>query len=506
MKPTVWRAIHVHEDATFQELHNVIQLLFDWWDAYPYHFIISNDQTLSITKQGENYDASPDRKTFDRDTAINVPLAKQFRQIGDKVNYEYGSATCWELAITLHKRNDPLSDERAYPLCIDAGNELLHKSKNEKEAVLFPFGKQKALQHENLVNRLNNKISDNIIQLTTLDMEIYTANCWDRLHKATEQYYKYKPWKTLTNQQVFAIYDERFDEFIFCSVLGKDEEMYGLSVYIGFNGLLSLHTSLTKNLSIEQLFQLHANLLLQFEKKNKKRKQHYSSPASFFANDEVSAQFTSYKPGYFPWKIDKKEAAMFILAIEMTLYIYEKAKAGYPIPNYIEKDELLLLSVKNDSLQVTKTVITFEQIVKKLLPLQVTISDAQFKQLSKVKRVDNVTVEFSLQYVNVPIQRLKDNRPFLPLSSVITNAETGQIIYHNIYNARLDYSIVQAEFVHMIHLLDVLPGCILTDELTYHYLKPLLIVEDFPIQVKADLRMTKQINENVSHYLLTRAE
>src|SRR5699024_3256941 len=137
---------------------------------------------------------------------VNIALGKQFQKIEDIVNYEYGLRTCWNLVITLHKRNSPHSNKQAYPLCIDAGNELLHKSENEKEAVLFPFGKQQALQHENLVYRLNKKITDNIVQLTPLDKDVYTANCWSRLHEATEKYYKSKPWKMMTNQQVFAIY------------------------------------------------------------------------------------------------------------------------------------------------------------------------------------------------------------------------------------------------------------------------------------------------------------
>lgn len=505
MKPSVWRTIQIHKKATFHELHNVIQLLFDWWDAYPFHFINRNEKSFRMKKQHRKNDTRINERHINRNSASTIFLEEYFQQIGDQVYYEYGIKSCWELAITLHSKREPLSKDQAYPRCIEAGNELLHKSKSEEEAVLFPFGKQKALQHENLVSRLNKKIADNILQFSMKDKEVYTLDCWNRLDRVTEQYYYKKPWRKLTNQQVIAIYDDRFDEYLFCSVLGNDEGLYGLSVYIGFNGLLSLHTSLTKNLSIEQLFQLHANLLLQFERKSKNQK-HATSPVSFFSNDQVTAQFTSYKPGYFPWKIDEKEAAMFQLAIEMTLYIFEKAKKGYAIPNYIEKDELLLLAYDYESNQVSKTVVTFEQIVKKTLPLQVTISEEQFNRLRKIKRADNVTVEFSLQYVNVPIQRLKNNRPFLPLSSVITNEATGQIIYHNIYNARLDYSIVQAEFIHMINLLGKLPGKILTDELTYHYLKPLLFVEDIPIKVKTDLQVTKQINENVSQYLLTRAE
>lgn len=505
VKPTVTRTVHLHRETTFQELHHVIQLLFDFWDAYPYRFLSQAKRQEKTNMLGVP-DSLKKRTLSSRNSSSNRLLTNELKEIGDEITYEYGMSTCWTIVITLNKQVKPLSNSELYPICINAENELLHKSNDKKEALLFPFGKQKALQHEDLVKRLNKKLTENLEQFSLYDIERNIVNCWDRLHGMTEQYYEVKPWKTLTNQQVFAIYDDRFDEYLFCSVLGNDEGMYGLSVYIGFNGLLSLHTSLTKKLSIEQLFQLHENLLLSFETKDYKQEKDTIVSPVFFSNEKVAAQFTSYKPGYFPWKIDEKEASMFSFALEQTIHLYKMMEKHFTIPNYIEEDRLLLLSRGKDNRQMKQTTVTFEQIIKKVLPLQLTLSQFQLEQLKEIERVEQLTVEFSLQYVNVPIQRLKEHRPFLPLSSVITDQKTKQIIYHNIYNARLDYSLVQAEFIHMISLLGVLPGEILTDELTYHYLKPILFVQDLPLKVNANLEMTKQINDNVSDYLLSRAE
>src|SRR5690625_1331058 len=142
MKPSVWRTIQIHKKATFHELHNVIQLLFDWWDAYPFHFINRNEKSFRMKKQHRKNDTRINERHINRNSASTIFLEEYFQQIGDQVYYEYGIKSCWELAITLHSKREPLSKDQAYPRCIEAGNELLHKSKSEEEAVLFPLDRK----------------------------------------------------------------------------------------------------------------------------------------------------------------------------------------------------------------------------------------------------------------------------------------------------------------------------------------------------------------------------
>lgn len=480
----VTRTIHIHKHATFRELHEIIQLTFSWWDAHPYCFHLHSEDSKG--------------STITNDTAKKMILGSHFELEEHCVTYEYGLNKAWRIEITLQKIH--LATSQLYPCFIEATHELAHHIIDKHEAVQFPFGKQKDSQQGSLVNRLNEKLKHTIGQFPSYHWESTAELSWLSLQDMTKVYYDRKPWTIITTNEVFVIYDERFDEYLFCTVLGHDNGLYGLSVYKGFNGLLSLHTSLKKRLSMEQLFHIHDNILLQFESNEASEK--LVAP-SFFINDSVNAQFTSYKPGYFPWKINDEEVAMFTLAVEQTLQLFEWKEKGFHIPNYIEEEELLLLSVHKDNRETKKTYVTFEHMIKKVLPIQLTLTKQQLGYLKKIEQDEDLSVEFSLQYINVPIQRLKNKRPFLPLSSVIVNQLTKEIIYHNIYNARLNYSIVQAEFMQMVLSLGKLPSEIYTDELTYHYLKPLLLLEAFPVKIKNELHITNRVNQTVSQYLVT---
>lgn len=493
----VWRTVHVHKKMTFEQLHQLIQLLFDWWDDHPYQFTEAVSEERVIFQRGKN------STNYEHIGQANLRIEEVLNEIGEGLYYIYGDKRSWQLQLTLQQIITPLRKNNLYPICISADKELIGDNMTKDTPLQFPFDKQRAFEGVSLVKRLNRKIAHNIVQYTISDWEQKVIeNCWFNLANAIDRYYKEKPWEQITNQQVFAIYDSHFDEYLFCTILGKESDLLGLSVYIGFNGLLSLHTSLTKNLNIDQLFQLHDNLLLQFNPKDE------SPPAStpFYENDEVYAQLTSYKPGYFPWKLNEKEALLLTLAIEQTLYLFERIKQGYKIPNYIEEDQFLILTIDRKKSQIKKRTVTFEHMIKKVLPLQVTITKQALEELHTLGKESNLSVQFSLQYLQVPVQRLKDQRPLLPLSSVIVDETTKEIVYHNIYDTYLDYSIVQHEFLHMIQLFGVIPGKIKTDELTYHYIKPLLLKIDLPFEVTDSLLLTERINKAVSHLLLTKAE
>src|SRR5699024_9256109 len=50
----VWRTVHVHKKMTFEQLHQLIQLLFDWWDDHPYQFTEAVSEERVIFQRGKN--------------------------------------------------------------------------------------------------------------------------------------------------------------------------------------------------------------------------------------------------------------------------------------------------------------------------------------------------------------------------------------------------------------------------------------------------------------------
>lgn len=440
--------------------------------------------------------------------SYKVKLVELINETTETIEYIYGFApNHFKVQMKINFLQKTIVEEDVFPICVDAMNELFDLDHSEKEAVLFPFGHQRMFQQTNLVHRLNQKLKHNKIQYSQKDRQLHDDTVWHELMDTTEQYYLQKPWKYIFNEQVIAIYDDRIDDYIFCSVLGDHHDLYGLSVYKGFNGLMSLHMSLTHNFRIEQLFQIHSSILVRFERQNRNEiiQQEKLQPPYKMQNGLI-AQFTSYEPGYFPWQIDEKEAAIISLAIRKILDLLGRVKNGFLLPNYVTDDSILLIKRDKEKNVTKESIISIKQLMKKIIPVQITLSKEELQRLHETKYHDNLKVEFSLQYVNVPIQRLKGNRPFLPLSSVIANVEDEIIIYHNIYDDRLDYKIVQSEFLHMIDLLKGIPTEIVTDELTYHYVKPLLLHKDLPLKFSEDLRVTNHVNSTVSQYLTSTVE
>src|SRR5699024_8539549 len=200
----ITRTIHIHKHATFRELHEIIQLTFSWWDAHPYQFHLhSEDLTGSI---------------ITNDIAKKTILGSHFEFENDCITYEYGLKKAWRIEIALQEIH--LATSQLYPYFIEATNELAHHIIDKYEAVQFPFGKQRESQQTSLVHRLNEKVKHTIGQFPSGHWEATAELTWLSLQDMTKIYYDQKPWTTITTNEVFVIYDERFDEYLFCTVLG----------------------------------------------------------------------------------------------------------------------------------------------------------------------------------------------------------------------------------------------------------------------------------------------
>ncbi len=492
----LWRTVHVHKATPLEEMHQLIQLLFDWWDHYPYQFC--NIHEVGSFPSYHRTLTKANTRVLENHLSLEEVLTKE----GERLLYLYGSKDRWQLLLTLRKIVTPFSKRTLYPLCIEAENERFSFPK-QSIPMKDVFQKEAPYERDDLVGHLNEKLSHNIVQSTVNDWEnAFVEQSETHLFTLIDRYYQLKPWKKITNQQIFAMYDADFDEYLFCTILGKENDLLGFSVYVGFNGLLALHTSLTKPMKMEQLFPLQDNLLLQF---HPNEEGDLTSP-SVYRNQEVYAQLTSYKPGYFPWKLNDKERCLLSTALEQTLSLFKEVEAGYRMPNYIEDGLFLFVSPGRKVDALTKETVSFESMLQQVIPSEVTVAQGTVETLKALSRRNDLYVQFSLQYIQVPVQRLRNQRPLLPLSSVIINEQTEEVVYHNIYDTYLDYRLVQREFLYMLQLFGAVPANIKTDALTYHYLRPLLLKLQLPVKVSDQLHLTEKVNENVCQFLLAEAE
>jgi len=158
-KPPIWRRVFVSEDASFFELHSLIQDVFDWEDYHLHSFraLRNNGKKQIYIQDQETNDewAYPVAEellppTEERNEYLdehNTKLSDFFSQEFPKIKYEYDFGDSWEHQIELEKilddpvtsvpavvtgkRLGPPEDSRGW---IHDAKDIVRASKNKRSA------------------------------------------------------------------------------------------------------------------------------------------------------------------------------------------------------------------------------------------------------------------------------------------------------------------------------------------------------------------------------------
>jgi hypothetical protein len=128
--PEIWRRVEVHSGLTLDDLHYVIQDVFEWENDHLYHFLAppGGKLTRRALAEAKQYDISPDdsfsifgeneAKCFRTDEALvgNVLSAEQ-----KQIIYEYDFGDSWEHLVKVEKRT-PGGDQGFIPVCLAGEN------------------------------------------------------------------------------------------------------------------------------------------------------------------------------------------------------------------------------------------------------------------------------------------------------------------------------------------------------------------------------------------------
>jgi len=106
VSPLVWRRLLIASETSIAQLHEILQLVFDWSGEHMHRFHI-HGRDYGISQLGG--------LVFDED-ARQVPLSRFQLHCGERFRYEYDFIANWKLDIRLEKRL-PLDPGRPVPLC-----------------------------------------------------------------------------------------------------------------------------------------------------------------------------------------------------------------------------------------------------------------------------------------------------------------------------------------------------------------------------------------------------
>lgn len=112
-KPPIWRRVLVENTITLAELHDTIQLAFDWTNSHLHQFNI-NGTHYSLPDPGAGW-GSP------VENGADYQLCQVVSAEGSKFVYEYDFGDSWYHDIVLEKIL-PVEPDKNYPRCIAGKN------------------------------------------------------------------------------------------------------------------------------------------------------------------------------------------------------------------------------------------------------------------------------------------------------------------------------------------------------------------------------------------------
>ena len=159
----VWRRIQVTGDTTFRELHDIIQIAFDWSDSHLHSFSVrkSNGEIIQdSTIEPDNEYQGPDSEDDDwlelasftkKLNEEEETVTDWFKKEKDRIVYTYDFGDDWEHDIILEEILEPFTN-RDYPICLKAKNDTPEEDSRGDNSSLINSNSK------GIVNEINSRL------------------------------------------------------------------------------------------------------------------------------------------------------------------------------------------------------------------------------------------------------------------------------------------------------------------------------------------------------------
>ena len=502
----VWRKIQIGGKVTFADLHQVLQIAFDWDDYHLHTFRVDKVDgkkidNIEISSEVPEYTDQLSFYNVDHYDEAEEYIEDWLIKANDKITYIYDFGDDWHHEIILSKKLH--KDEKIiYPLCTGAKN--LTPEEDSRFAVITGEVDLEFEDSTELVKEINEEFqfleSDPIENEQKLDF-------WPDTLELAKEFLQTKPWEFMGDEQIFAIHEPVSGKILYCSILGNANELFGLAVYIDYDGLFTLFNILTGEESSDfDILQTQRSLLLSFEDRNDLEKEEYNLIKTYdipFRGRKSWPSFRSFKPGYYPWFMDNEEAYLLLVALEETLNIVEEVKEGLQLPHLILDKKLLIRvpKVEKDYYFYESTYIELDQLMNIGPNVELELSELDVKRVSKIKKIIPIEMEYAITYVDMPIAADENERPFFPMITIAADHESGKIVHHDMKQKMSNVYEVQSEFIELIQQLGGLPSTILTNYRTVMQIGPVIDALGINVEVLPELPVVNEIMEGLKDFM-----
>ena len=202
--------------------------------------------------------------------------------------------------------------------------------------------------------------------------------------------------------------------------------------------------------------------------------------------------FRSFDPGYYPWFLSEEETAWAAMAIEQVVDVAERLRDGELALARFPRGNRLFARIaerREDGLHWCDGWVSRPKASKK----ETSSLDIGTDESAKAETVERAPlfVEFSIAYVNRPIQERRWERPYFPLLALAVDAVSGVILHHQVIGGQLEAKTLQQSFLAFFHALECVPSHVRVTKEHGPLLAPLL----YELGVKISIGPTPRSDE-----------
>src|SRR5258706_15353107 len=149
---------------------------------------------------------------------------------------------------------------------------------------------------------------------------------WTSLCAAAADFQRIACWNWMDDTNIFGVQSPEDGEVGYCCVMGNAGELFGLGVYVGSAGLLGYEMVMSGAFepgSLDVLAQMRC-LMVEFEDRSALRpfdREVIKKSGVKFRGQKSWPLFTSYLPGYLPWRLTAKEARFLTTALRQAIEV-----------------------------------------------------------------------------------------------------------------------------------------------------------------------------------------
>lgn len=483
----VWRRLLVDEGMTFWQLHQLLQIAFEWDDEHlhefyfrkaPFHIAEDLNDEDDVIEISSNEPAIIGNKTvnqwnmylsFDETEEL---LSDWFIDLKDSCLYTYDFGDDWKHRIVLEKILAP-DHELDYPHCLAGENEA-----PEEDSGLW-HATSKHADEDEVRSRINETVARYGQSLNGPDFErrkadsIAKAEQWRKLFQLTIQYNKLKPWEWMDDTMVFAVKDAHTGIMGYCSVLGAGDELYGLAVSRGNEGLSMLTRLMHGDVDSDTMRYEDNSILLSLEDRSDLPEEHYI--LTQFADVRFRGKnswpcFLSRRPGFAQWTLDPDEVIFMSNMLEQAIVVATRFRENPYLFHSKRPNQFFTRVPKLEHDQITwhddwTSSLPESSVETAIQPQPLHISEFQIASMKKNTPVSTMAWEQGLYHLPAPIQEDEDERPYYPLISISLDPHSQYMIGHQLIEFNDDIAnIVQHQFINCIMGVNVRPSLVYVDK------------------------------------------